>query len=129
MTRIFYFRKKKFEVRGLPAGRQGQSAKQRLAHGKIVFLRTSNFALGTFCGYTHPPIPMDATLEIKARLPIEELVSKYVSLQKKGRNLVAVCPFHNDKHPSLLVSPDKGIAYCFACQKGGDIFTFYQQIE
>src|SRR3990167_156470 len=72
---------------------------------------------------------MDATLEIKARLPIEELVSKYVSLQKKGRNLVAVCPFHNDKHPSLLVSPDKGIAYCFACQKGGDIFTFYQQIE
>src|SRR3989338_1633763 len=72
---------------------------------------------------------MDAVHEIKARLPIEELVSKYVAVQKKGRNFIALCPFHNDKHPSLLVSPDKGIAYCFACQHGGDIFTFYQQIE
>lgn len=78
-------------------------------------------------GYT--VFPMDSVQEIKARLPIEELVAKYVAVQKKGRNFVALCPFHNDKHPSLLVSPDKGIAYCFACQHGGDIFTFYQQIE
>ena len=60
---------------------------------------------------------------------MEDLVSKYVAVKKKGRNFIALCPFHNDKHPSLLVSPDKGIAYCFACQHGGDIFTFYQQIE
>lgn len=73
--------------------------------------------------------PVDAVPEIKARLPIEELVSKYVTLQKKGRSFVGLCPFHNDKRPSLLVSPDKGLAYCFACQKGGDIFSFYQQIE
>lgn len=72
---------------------------------------------------------MDSVAEIKARLPIEELVAKYAQLHKKGRNFVCLCPFHNDTHPSLLVSPDKGIAYCFACQKGGDIFSFYQQIE
>jgi DNA primase len=72
---------------------------------------------------------MDATSEIKARLPIEELVGQYCQLQKKGRNFVSVCPFHNDTRPSLLVSPDKGIAYCFACQTGGDIFSFYQSIE
>ncbi len=72
---------------------------------------------------------MDAVADIKARLPIEELVRSYTQLQKKGRNYVGLCPFHNDTHPSFLVSPDKGICYCFPCQKGGDIFTFYQQIE
>ncbi len=72
---------------------------------------------------------MDPVFEIKARLSIEDLVGSYCQLQKKGRNFVCVCPFHNDTHPSFLVSPDKGIAYCFACQSGGDIFSFYQKIE
>ena len=72
---------------------------------------------------------MDAVAEIKARLPIDELVRQYCQLHKKGRNFVALCPFHHDTHPSFLISPDKGICYCFPCQKGGDIFSFYQQIE
>ncbi len=72
---------------------------------------------------------MDSVAAIKARLPIEELVGRYCALQKKGRNFVCLCPFHNDSRPSFLVSPDKGIAYCFACQTGGDIFSFYQAIE
>ncbi|MCK5018282.1 MAG: DNA primase [Candidatus Peribacteraceae bacterium] len=72
---------------------------------------------------------MDPVSEIKARLPIEELVGQYCQLQKKGRDFVALCPFHNDTHPSFTVSPDKGIAYCFACNTGGDIFSFYQKIE
>lgn len=72
---------------------------------------------------------MDSVVEIKARLPIEELVRQYTQLTKKGRNFVALCPFHHDTRPSLLVSPDKGIAYCFPCQKGGDIFSFYQLVE
>ena len=72
---------------------------------------------------------MDEKDEIKTRLPIDQLVAQYCQLKKKGRNFVALCPFHNDSHPSLLVSPDKGIAYCFACQSGGDIFSFVQKIE
>lgn len=72
---------------------------------------------------------MDPVIEIKARLPIEDLVRSYTQLTKKGRNFVGLCPFHNDSRPSFLVSPDKGICYCFPCQKGGDIFSFYQQIE
>lgn len=72
---------------------------------------------------------MDEVSEIKARLPIEQLVAQYCQLKKKGRTFVALCPFHNDSHPSLQVSPDKGIAYCFACRKGGDIFKFYEEIE
>jgi DNA primase len=72
---------------------------------------------------------MDAVSEIKARLSIDQLVGQYVQLTKKGRNFVALCPFHQDSHPSFLVSPDKGICYCFPCQKGGDVFSFYQLIE
>ncbi|OIO53280.1 DNA primase [Candidatus Peregrinibacteria bacterium CG1_02_54_53] len=72
---------------------------------------------------------MDEVSEIKARLPIEQLVAQYCQLKKKGRSFVCLCPFHNDTHPSLQVSPDKGIAYCFACRKGGDIFKFYEEIE
>jgi DNA primase len=72
---------------------------------------------------------MDPTIEIKAKLPIEELVGQYCQIKKKGRQFVCVCPFHQDTHPSMQVSPDKGIAYCFACNSGGDIFSFYQKIE
>ncbi|MBM3231181.1 DNA primase [Candidatus Peregrinibacteria bacterium] len=72
---------------------------------------------------------MDPVVEIKARLPIEDLVGQYCQLKKKGRGFVCVCPFHNDTHPSMQVSPDKGIAYCFACSSGGDVFSFYQKIE
>lgn len=72
---------------------------------------------------------MDPVHEIKARLPIEDLVGQYCQIVRKGRSLKTLCPFHEDKNPSLLISPDKGIAYCFACQKGGDIFSFYQAIE
>lgn len=72
---------------------------------------------------------MDPVFEIKARLPIDELVGQYCTLHKQGRHMKCLCPFHNDKHPSMLVSPDKGIAFCFACNSGGDIFSFYQQIE
>lgn len=72
---------------------------------------------------------LDPVAEIKARLPIEDLVAQYCKVEKKGRSYKALCPFHNDKKPSFLISPDKGIAYCFACQKGGDVFSFYQLIE
>lgn len=72
---------------------------------------------------------MDSVAEIKMRLPIEQLVAQYCQLTKKGRNFVCICPFHNDSHPSFIVSPDKGIGYCFACRSGGDIFSFYQKIE
>lgn len=67
--------------------------------------------------------------EIRAKLNIEDLVSGYVQLKKAGRNLKGLCPFHNDSRPSLMVSPEKGIAYCFACNQGGDIFKFIQLIE
>lgn len=71
----------------------------------------------------------DAVSQIKARLSIEELVSQYVQLKKTGKYYKALCPFHKEKTPSFVVSPDKQMAYCFGCQKGGDIFAFLQQLE
>jgi DNA primase len=72
---------------------------------------------------------MDHLEEIRARIGIEELVGGYVQLKKAGRSLKGLCPFHNEKTPSFIVSPDKGIAYCFGCHQGGDIFKFTQLVE
>ena len=71
----------------------------------------------------------DAVAEIKSRLNIEDLVSQYVVLKRTGATLKGLCPFHSEKSPSFVVSPDRGIAYCFGCHKGGDVFKFLQEIE
>ncbi len=72
---------------------------------------------------------VDAVQEIKAKLSIEDVVRQYVQLKKAGRSLKGLCPFHAEKSPSFVVSPERGIAYCFGCHKGGDIFAFIQEIE
>jgi DNA primase len=72
---------------------------------------------------------MDQVQEIKNRLSIVEVVSSYVELKQSGRNFKGLCPFHNDHDPSFIVSPDKEFCWCFVCNKGGDIFSFVQEIE
>ncbi len=67
--------------------------------------------------------------EIKDRLPIEEVVSRYVKLDKSGINLKGLCPFHGEKTPSFFVAPHRGSFMCFGCGKKGDIFTFVQEME
>ncbi len=67
--------------------------------------------------------------EIKHRLDLGDLISEYVKLKAVGSNLKGLCPFHNEKTPSFIVSPDKQIWHCFGCAKGGDIFSFIQNIE
>ncbi|MBI2464449.1 DNA primase [Candidatus Peregrinibacteria bacterium] len=67
--------------------------------------------------------------EIRSRLSIEEVVGGYVALKKVGRNFKALCPFHNEKTPSFVVSTEKQLAYCFGCHRGGDIFKFVQEVE
>ncbi|TDI64899.1 MAG: DNA primase, partial [Bacteroidetes bacterium] len=67
--------------------------------------------------------------EIKTRIDIEEVVSDFVSLKRKGQNLWACCPFHDEKTPSFSVAPTKGIFKCFGCGKAGDAIEFVKEIE
>ena len=76
-----------------------------------------------------PTVKQDAVQEIKDRLDLVDLVSEHLRLQKAGRDLKGLCPFHQEKTPSLYVSPEKQLWHCYGCQKGGDHFTFIQDIE
>lgn len=71
----------------------------------------------------------DAVEEIKSRLDIVDVISKHVILKKRGMNYIGLCPFHNEKTPSFIVSPQKGIYKCFGCGKGGDAITFIMEIN
>ena len=67
--------------------------------------------------------------QIKDRLDIVDVVSQYVVLKKSGANYWGLCPFHNDKKPSMSVSPSRGIFKCFSCGEGGDALSFLVKIQ
>lgn len=66
---------------------------------------------------------------IKERLNLADVIGEYVPLKRLGGHWKGLCPFHQEKTPSFVVSPDKGIWHCFGCGEGGDIFTFVQRLE
>lgn len=74
-------------------------------------------------------IPQDTIMSIIDTVRIEEVVSDFVSLKKRGANLIGVCPFHKEKTPSFIVSPAKGIFKCFGCGKAGDSVRFIMEHE
>jgi DNA primase len=67
--------------------------------------------------------------EINRQTDIVALVGQYVNLKKLGRNYRGLCPFHSEKNPSFYVNPEKGIYYCFGCQKGGNAVSFLMEYE
>ncbi len=72
---------------------------------------------------------VDAVGEIKARISIEDVVSEYVQLKRSGRNFKGLSPFTSEKSPSFIVSPEKQIWHDFSSGKGGDVFSFIQEVE
>ena len=71
----------------------------------------------------------DVISQIKDRLDLVDVVSQYVVLKKSGANYWGICPFHNDKKPSMSVSPSRGIFKCFSCGAGGDALAFLVKIQ
>lgn len=72
---------------------------------------------------------MDQVSQIREKLDIVSFISDFVPLKKAGKNFHGLCPFHGEKTPSFVVSPDRQIWHCFGCQKGGDIYTFLMDFE
>jgi DNA primase len=62
--------------------------------------------------------------EIRKSADIASIIGEHVHLTEAGRSLKGLCPFHSEKTPSFLVSPDKGFFYCFGCRMQGDVFSF-----
>ena len=73
-----------------------------------------------------PPQFLD---ELRARLPVSEVVGRKVRLTRKGREFSGLCPFHNEKTPSFTVNDDKAFYHCFGCGQHGDVITFVMETE
>ena len=74
-------------------------------------------------------IPETKIEEIQSASDVVSVVSRYVALKKAGKNFKGLCPFHKEKTPSFIVSPEKQIYHCFGCGKGGNVFNFLMSVE
>lgn len=72
---------------------------------------------------------MNPSDEIKQKLDIVDFIREYIPVKAVGANFQALCPFHGEKTPSLVISPEKQIWHCFGCGKGGDAFSFLMEME
>jgi len=74
-------------------------------------------------------IPDNVIEEVRDRADIVEVIGEVVTLKKRGKNYLGLCPFHTEKTPSFNVTPEKQMYYCFGCQAGGNVFTFLMEYE
>ncbi|HVZ37691.1 MAG TPA: DNA primase [Candidatus Kapabacteria bacterium] len=74
-------------------------------------------------------IPEEIVERVKSEVNIVDVVSDYIRLRRTGKNWLGLCPFHDDSKPSLHVEPVRGIFKCFACGKGGNVFTFLMELN
>lgn len=74
-------------------------------------------------------IPHDKIEEVRQAVSIVHYISQFVNLRKEGRNMKGLCPFHQEKTPSFVVSPEKQFYHCFGCGRGGNLFSFIMEYE
>ncbi len=74
-------------------------------------------------------IPEEVVDEIRQRTDLVGLVGEYINLERRGKNMVGLCPFHSEKTPSFSVSPEKQLYHCFGCGTSGNIFNFVMQLD
>ena len=74
-------------------------------------------------------IVADDIAKVRAATDMVAIISEHTEIKRSGRQWMARCPLHGERTPSLSVAPDKGVYYCFGCQRSGDVITFVQEIE
>jgi DNA primase len=74
-------------------------------------------------------IPERKVEEVRSSVDIVDIISEHVQLKKRGRNFIGICPFHQEKTPSFIVSSEKQIYHCFGCHAGGNVFKFLMDYE
>jgi len=74
-------------------------------------------------------IPQETIDAIRDRVDIVDVVAQYVDLRRAGSSYKGLCPFHDEKTPSFMVSPERQIFHCFGCSKGGNVFTFLMEMD
>jgi DNA primase len=75
------------------------------------------------------PIPQHIIDQVRDRSDVAEIVGQYVELKRAGTNFKALCPFHQERTPSFVVSPERQIYHCFGCGKGGNVFQFLMEMD
>lgn len=75
------------------------------------------------------PLPESFLQELKMRCDLTEIASNYLTLKRRGRNMVGLCPFHGEKTPSFNIYTENNSFYCFGCGAGGDVITFVMKME
>ncbi|MEJ2744528.1 MAG: CHC2 zinc finger domain-containing protein, partial [bacterium] len=74
-------------------------------------------------------IPQHIVEQVQSSSDIVDVISSHIPLKRAGRSFKACCPFHSEKTPSFLVSPEKQIGHCFGCGAGGSVFNFIALYE
>lgn len=74
-------------------------------------------------------IPEEIIEDVRRSLDLVAVISEYIDLKRAGRNYVGLCPFHQEKTPSFMVSPEKQIYHCFGCGQGGNVFSYIMENE
>src|SRR5689334_19463438 len=72
---------------------------------------------------------MDPVAQIREKIDLVSFIGEYIAVKKAGRNFNALCPFHGEKSPSFIISPERQLWHCFGCGAGGDVYTFLMQYE
>lgn len=94
--------------------------------------KQSDFPIKHYCERGVEPvakIPEAVIEQVRDATDIVDFISQYVQLQKSGKNLFGLCPFHEERTPSFSVSEDKQIFHCFSCGRGGNVFKFIMELE
>src|SRR3989344_3481660 len=112
-----------------PEINSGRCPGRRILIRQLADRMTQPCILSILHSLWYPAATMSDVEEVKSRLNIVDIVQARVPLKKAGRNFKGLCPFHSEKSPSFMVSPERQAFHCFGCGKGGSVIDFVMEME